>query len=458
MSTLDKATLIAKLQSLYDKPITLNSTQVDDVVSSALSTRVLDEINLIFVNSVNELPNLKYYESPDGIICFVNDLGVFAISSQLRWITLDGRLLRTDTSYTQLWMWGENLGGGIGDGTTDNRSSPVQVLGGFTDWCQIDSGGTHGIALKTNGTLWSWGCNGDGRLGDGTTIFKSSPVQVAGGFTDWCRIERVMADHTFVFRSNGTVWGWGSNGQGRLGDNSTVNKSSPVQLLDVFSDWTQISPGQQHSLGLRSNGTIWAWGLNSSGQLGDNTVIAKSSPVSVVGEFCDWCQLSSGSIHSLGLRTNGTLWAWGNNGSGRLGDGTTIFKSSPVQVAGGFTDWCYMNGANIHSLGQRSNGTLWSWGCNGQGRLGDNTTTNRSSPVSVVGGFTDWCCVEVKEGHVTALRSNGTLWAWGRNPSGELGDGTTISTSSPVSVIGGFTDWYQISAGWRQSIGIRRIC
>jgi alpha-tubulin suppressor-like RCC1 family protein len=138
---------------------------------------------------------------------------------------------------------------------------------------------------------------------------------------------------------------------------------------------------------------LWGWGYNGKGQLGDNTTVNKSSPVSVIGGFTNWCQLSAGSKHSLGVRTNGTAWAWGYNNNGQLGDNTTTNTSSPVSVIGGFTDWCQVSGAYQASFGLRTNGTAWAWGRNTYGTLGDNSTSGKSSPVSIAGGFTDWICL-----------------------------------------------------------------
>jgi len=199
----------------------------------------------------------------------------------------------------------------------------------------------------------------------------------------------------------------------------------------------------------------WAWGRNDRCQVGDGTSISRSSPVSVVGGFSDWCQVSSGNQHSLGVRRNGTAWGWGNGGDGRLGNNQTGERNSPVLVEGGFTNWCQVSAGYSHSLGVRSNGTAWSWGGNIRGQLGDGTTISRRSPVLVEGGFTDWCQVAAGRCHSLGLRTNGTIWSWGNNEQGRLGDDTTINRSSPVSVVGGFTDWCQVAPGLCHSLGIR---
>jgi alpha-tubulin suppressor-like RCC1 family protein len=347
------------------------------------------------------------------------------------------------------YAWGPNTFGQLGDGTTVAKSSPVSVVGGFTDWCYISSADYNNAAIRSNGTLWTWGFNSFGQLGNNSSANSSSPVSVVGGFTDWCSVDVNHGTRSMVgIRSNGTIWTWGYNGQGSLGNLcSTGNQSSPVSVVGGFTDWCSASMGIQHVLALRTNGTLWTWGRGNYGRLGDGTTTNKSSPVSVIGGFTDWCQASAGGYHSLGLRTNGTLWAWGRNSSSQLGDGTTTDRSSPVSVVGGFTDWCQISAGHCHNLALRTNGTLWAWGSNLCGRAGVVDGSNSTSPASVAGGFTDWCQIKAGYRHSAGRRDNGTLWAWGRNTSGQLGDGTTTNRSSPVSVVGGFTDWYKIDTG-----------
>ena len=359
-----------------------------------------------------------------------------------------------------IYAWGPASCGTLGDNTTVSKSSPVSVVGGFTDWSDVASGYAFSLAVRTNGTAWAWGQANNGKLGNNTVAGDvSSPVSVVGGFTDWCQISASAGTgHSLAVRTNGTAWAWGYNGQGQLGDNTTAQKSSPVSVVGGYTDWCQISAGLAFSVALRQNGTAWAWGVNTGGRLGDNTTVNKSSPVSVVGGFTDWSQISAGNNFSLGLRTNGTAWGWGYGNYGRLGDGTTTIRSSPVSVVGGFTDWCQVSAGSQHSLGLRTNGVLYAWGYGHQGQIGDNAgVVQRSSPVSVVGGFTDWCQVSAGSNDSFGLRTNGTLWAWGYNSSGRLGDGTTTNRSSPVSVVGGFTDWFRIACSLKgsQALAIR---
>lgn len=429
------------------------SPTTDEVTQLSLSSNALGEINTLVVTNVGSLPDLAVWTSPDSVLVFVQNLGVYAISSQLRWITLDGRLLRDDAPGPgQAWTWGVGNSGRLGDNTTVAKSSPVSVVGGFTDWCASSASSDHTVALRTGGSAWGWGAGGNGRLGDNTTVDKSSPVSVVGGFTDWYKVS--ANGHSTGLRTNRSAWAWGINSNGQLGDGTTTARSSPVSVIGGFTDWSDIAAGGLHTLAVRTNGTAWSWGCNYCGSLGINSITNRSSPVSVVGGFTDWCQVSAGARHSAAVRSSGSLWVWGNNYCGRLGDNTSINRSSPVSVVGGITDWCKVSAGNQHTMAIRLSGSAWGMGYGRFGRLGNNdANTNRSSPASVVGGFTDWCQVSAGAFHSTAVRTGGSAWAWGANTG--VGDNTTVDRSSPVSIVGGFNDWFSVVAGNQFSIGLR---
>ena len=436
----------------------INSQNLIDKICCALTTGGLTPVQCCSaesaltilcqpVYSVATCANLPNATTYNGRMVYVISEAIYYYAVQGVW---DANFSSVPHAVTSLaYSWGINSCGQLGDNTAVNKSSPVSVVGGFNDWCQVSMTRT-ALAIRTNGTAWAWGRASYGLLGDNTTVAKSSPVQVVGGFTDWCQVSGGN-NFSLGVRTNGTAWAWGSNSVGQLGDNTGTSRSSPVSVVGGITDWCQVAGGNAHSLAVRQNGTAWAWGSGGSGALGDNTTATKSSPVSVVGGFTDWTQVSGGYKLSLGLRTNGTLYAWGYNNVGQLGDNTTVSVSSPVSVVGGFTDWCQVSAGYHHSLAVRTNGTAWAWGCNSYGRLGDNTTANKSSPVSVVGGFTDWTQVSGGYRHSAGVRQNGTAWGWGCNDEGQIGDSTTAAKSSPVSVVGGFTDWCQISAAGKAS-------
>jgi alpha-tubulin suppressor-like RCC1 family protein len=413
-------------------------------------SKCLEILKLGNISIVSTYSDLLSIDAKKAEVYFVDDEDNLYYNFGSVWVSIFD-VLSTVRSYS----WGSNTYGSLGDDSLTNRSSPVSVVGGFGDWVQMSAGYAHNLGVRANRTAWAWGLNTDGRLGDGTsTYYRTSPVSVVGGFSDWVQVS-AGGVHSLGLRANGSAWAWGNNTSGRLGDGTVTSRSSPVSVVGGFDDWVQVSAGDAHSLAVRANGSLWSWGNNNQGRLGDGAVVARSSPVSVVGGFNDWVQVSAGGYHSLGVRANGTAWAWGFNGSGRLGDNTATTKTSPVSVVGGFSDWVQVSAGNAHSLAIRANGSAWAWGSNTNGRLGDDTATTRSSPVLVVGGFTDWVQVSAGELHSLGLRSNGTAWAWGNNTNGRLGDDTVTLRSSPVSVVGGFDDWVQVSAGGVHSLAIK---
>ena len=325
-----------------------------------------------------------------------------------------------------LWAWGNNYDGELGDGTTVNKSNPVQI-GTATNWQSVAAGGSHTVAVKTDGTLWAWGYNSDGQLGDGTTGSKSSPVQI-GTATNWQSVA-TGKNHTVAVKADGTLWAWGYNYFGQLGDGTTGNKSSPVQI-GTATNWQTVAASGVHTVAVKRDGTLWAWGYNSDGQLGDGTTGNKSSSVQI-GTATNWQAVAASDDHTVAVKTDGTLWTWGYNGFGELGDGTTGNKSGPVQI-GAATNWQAVAAGDYYTVAVKTDGTLWAWGDNASGQLGDGTTGNKSSPVQM-GTATNWQSVAAGYSHTVAVKTDGTLWAWGNNYYGQLGDGTTGGNkSSPV--------------------------
>lgn len=248
-----------------------------------------------------------------------------------------------------LWSWGQNYTGLGGNGISEipnTAENPNLVAGGFTDWSDVRCGYFNAHGLRENGTIWSWGRNDNGVHGSGLTGTESrtsSPVSVVGGFTDWTFFDpSATGSSVLAIRSDNSVWAWGWNSNGRLGDGTVIARSSPVSVVGGISA-TKVAMGTSHGMILSDSGSIWSWGLGNNGKIGDNSIVSRSSPVSVVGGFTDWSDIAAGMDVSFGLRQNGTLWAWGINAgtfhAGQLGDNTVISKSSPVSVVGGITDW-----------------------------------------------------------------------------------------------------------------------
>jgi len=357
----------------------------------------------------------------------------------------------------QLWTFGSQgqyfngsafvPAGQLGDGTNTNRSSPVQVLGGTSTWASISFADGTSHAIKTDGTLWGWGNGQYGELGnnnskDTTTPFLvSSPIQTVAGGTSWSQVS-ASRYNVGAIKTDGTLWIWGSNIYGQLGDNTRVNKSSPVQTVAAGTNWTYVQAGYV-SGGLKSDNTLWMWGQNSDGQIGDGTITNRSSPVQIGGAV--WSSFSAGETITAAIRTDGTLWLWGGNYFGGLGTNSTTKYSSPVQTVSGGSNWSKVSASIFFTNAIKTDGTLWSWGHNSYGQLGDNTRTNRSSPVQIYGGGTNWSKSTASGSLGVGIKTDGTIWGWGRNNYGQLGNGTIADKSSPTQ-IGNSTNWVDITA------------
>lgn len=329
-----------------------------------------------------------------------------------------------------VWAWGDNTFGQLGDGTTTYRSSPVQVSG-LSGVTAIATKADHNVALKNDGTVWSWGHNYYGQLGDETTINRTLPVQVAG-------IDGVIAvttgyENTFFLKGDGTVWGVGSNDQGQLGDGTLTNRTAPVQVSGL-SGVTSIAAGTfDFTLALKNDGTVWGWGNNGSGQLGDGTTIERHIPVQVPG-IAEVVAIATGYYHTEVLKKDGTVWGWGQNGSGQLGDGTATNRTAPVQVVG-IAGATAIAAGEAHTLALIGDGTIWGWGDNTYGQLGDGSNSSSLTPAQVAESSS---MVTISAGgyHSVAQKDDSTLWAWGRNTSWQLGDMTNVNRSTPTLVQG----------------------
>ncbi|WP_368667433.1 RCC1 domain-containing protein, partial [Corallococcus sp. AB030] len=229
-----------------------------------------------------------------------------------------------------VWGWGYNSEGELGDGTRTSRLKPVQVLG-LTGVKALAAGDFHTHAVKQDGTVWAWGRNEYGQLGDGTTTDRLRPVQVPG-LTGVTALATGSSNHTLALKQDGTLWGWGDNGFGALGDGTTTDRLTPVQVPGM-TGVTALATGPFHTLALKQDGTVWAWGNNADGELGDGTTTDRLTPVQVPG-MTGVTALAAGAFHTLALKQDGTVWAWGDNFVGGLGDGTTTDRLTPVQVQG----------------------------------------------------------------------------------------------------------------------------
>lgn len=353
-----------------------------------------------------------------------------------------------------LWSWGFNNQGQLGLNNASYvaaYSSPKQV-GALANWVKVAAGSYNATVIKNDGSLWTWGFNYYGQLGIGDTTGRSSPVQI-GTLKTWDQIASGSWGSAAI-KTDGTLWTWGQGSSyGALGLGNTTNYSSPKQV-GALNTWAFIATKSFSVGAIRTDGTLWTWGENDYGQLGLGTSGAgtfRSSP-SQVGSLTNWSKIAFGVGFALAIKTDGSLWSWGSNNSGQLGIGNRTNYSSPKQV-GALTNWAQVVGNQYSTLAVKTDGTLWSWGFNGTGVLGLGNTTYYSSPKQV-GSLTNWSKVDGWQYYAIALKTNNTLWSWGYNNYGQLGQNNTTYYSSPKQV-GSATNWYAIAGGQSQTIALR---
>ena len=389
------------------------------------------------------------------------DLGKTLIEKDYLISVYPNLLNQFDTPMLMTWGFNAN-NGNLGDNTTTNRSSPVQTIAYGANWKQVSSGSYHTACIKTDGTLWIWGWNYRGQIGDNTSTNVSSPVQTITFGTNWKNVSSGV-DHCAAIKTDGTLWCWGRNIYGQLGDNTITDKSSPVQTIAFGTNWKQVSAGNgtfaaggNNTAAIKTDGTLWCWGLNSTGQLGDNTVINRSSPVQTIAFGTNWKQVSAGNGNFAAIKNDGTLWTCGYNLYGQLGDNSIVKKSSPVQTVAYGTNWKQVSCGHSHTAAIKTDGTLWIWGGNTTyGNLGDNTTVSRSSPVQTIAYGTNWKSVTCASQHTAAIKTDGTLWIWGDNQYGQLGNNTLVSKSSPIQTILYGPTWKSVSCGQFHAAAIK---
>ena len=319
-------------------------------------------------------------------------------------------------------------GGGSLSSTGSNPLSPSFSV------TAIEAGGSHSLALKSDGSVVAWGDNVTGQLGDGTNTASNTPVQVSGLTNNVIAIV-AGSDHSLALKSDGSVVAWGDNATGQLGNGTNTASNTPVQVSGLTSGVIAIASGSDHSLALKSDGSVVAWGDNLSGQLGNGNNNSSNSPVAVSGLTSGVIAIASGSDHSLALKSDGSVVTWGDNLSGQLGNGNNNSSNSPVAVSGLTSGVTAIAGGGDHSLALKNDGSVVAWGDNQLGQLGNGNNIASNTPVQV-SGLTDAEAIATGGNHSLALKSDGTAWAWGDNQFGQLGDGTNSTSNAPVQSTG----------------------
>jgi alpha-tubulin suppressor-like RCC1 family protein len=492
-----------------EPPATTNTGMWKMVVSGTLHTLALKKDGTVWAWGNN-----TYGQLGDGTTISrstpVKVSGLSNIIAIARGVEHSMALSVTGTVY----VWGRNNLNQLGDGTTVNRPHP-QAVSGLADIIAISGGLGHSLALRGDGKVWAWGDNTSGQIGNGSTVAQPTPLELSGVL-----IEKVIAisagyDHSLALRADGVAFAWGRNAEGQLGIGNKGVKRSPTEVIDLgnpsnpLPDVVEISAGDTHSLFRLTNGKVRACGNNASGQIGDNSTTERTRPVEVTG-LSNVIAIQAATDFSTALKSDGTLWCWGYNVDGQLGNGLTGNLAVPTQVGGlnnviGFSGgsqhqavvtaggdiltwgangsyqlgngtnisrlqsgpispipadtsirWKIVKSGGFHTIALKTDGTVWAWGVNTNGQLGDGTTTNRSIPVQVK-NLSQVVAIACGNEHSLAIKADGTVWCWGKNEYGQIGDGTTMNRNEPVQVIRstGLSNVIGISGGAFHSLALR---
>ena len=325
-----------------------------------------------------------------------------------------------------LFGMGKNTVGQLGDNTTKDSFIPVNNVVPGNNWDVVSGNSKFGAAIRTDNTLWMWGENSYGKLGNITSVTsRSSAVQVlaSDGQNLWKKVS-CGTNHAAAIRHDGSMWTWGSNTFGELGryTSTTTQRIVPNRTVDAEFEWSEVSCGDYFTSGIKNDGTLWSFGINSTGQLGRGFIATpgeagayyRSSPIQVYGGGFTWSKVSCGGGFAGAIKKDGTLWLWGDNSYGKLGDDTTVAKSSPVQTFYKDSKWQAIKAGENSFAAIKQDGSLWVWGSNKNGSLGDGTTMHRSQPVQINGGGNDWRLVALHSNPGgAAIKNDGTTWQWG---------------------------------------------
>jgi alpha-tubulin suppressor-like RCC1 family protein len=421
-----------EVNAISDRPLTYTWITNDAIVTNTSDPFLVltnaqvgsNQVRVLISNGVEPILN-----GPIDVIVFPNTLTL----STNNFIAAGNRFSAAVVS-NQLFTWGADLNGQLGDGATNNRNIPTRTS---TDvnWLSVSAGGRgnsnasgHALAIRTDGSLYGWGANSFGQLGLNNTNDQRLPVRI-GIETNWIQVE-AGANHSVALRRDGTIWTWGGNQYGQLGSGDTNRLAVPTQM-GADSAWIEVRAGGFFTLARRADGTIWGWGRNESSQLGNNSTNDALAPVQI--GTAHWNTISAGVAHSLGIQTNGTLWVWGHRfgmSSITAGNLTNAFRV-PTQV-GSATNWTAVDAGADHSLAINDAGSMFAFGANNIGQLGNgssgatigNTNNANIETPTQIGAGRAWSAIDAGVKHSLARATDGTIWAWGWNNFGQVGDGT----------------------------------
>ena len=337
------------------------------------------------------------------------------------------------TSLGRAMCWGSNRYGMLGDKTVTDRLVPTPVVGLDSRVVEISAGTYHTCAVTSAGAVKCWGSNPDGRLGDGTTITRNVPTQVSG-LTSGVIAVSAGHEHTCALTEEGSVLCWGYNGYGRLGDGTFATRLVPTQVVGLSSEIVAISSGGYHTCAVAADGGVWCWGYNGHGTLGDGTTVASYVPIQVSGLSASAISISAGYEHTCALTAEGAVECWGLNSYGCLGDGTVVERHVPTQVLGLTGGVVGVSTGNFHTCAVTDDGIGKCWGFNHNGRLGDGTTSEMHVPTDVSWYTNDITSISAGYDHTCAIASDMGFLCWGYNGNGRLGNNTTSDSFVPTRI------------------------
>ena len=357
----------------------------------------------------------------------------------------------------ELWTWGAGDLGVLGTNDTITRSTPVTTFAGGTNWKSVAFGDGHISAIKTDGSLWTWGFDTTAQLGTNASGNRSTPVTTFAGGNNWKQVS-CGNGRTAAIKTDGSLWVWGNNSYGTLGTNDTTRKSTPVTTFAGGNNWKQVSCGFEHTAAIKTDGSLWVWGINSSVQLGTNDTTQRNTPVTTFAGGNDWKSVDTLANHTAAIKTDGSLWTWGTQDDGRLGNFADTNRSTPVTTFAGGTNWKQVSCGQRFTAAIKTDGSLWTWGLGDNGLLGNNSGGVRSTPVTTFAGGTNWKSVNAGTTHTLAIKTDGSLWVWGGANSGQLGNNIVTSFyGTPVTTFAGGNNWKSAAGGASRSAAIQTI-
>jgi len=410
-----------------DVNVTVASSAIRIVLDQDEKTKIIDWKSSVSaqVQDSGEIPAQIKQQTQYGMLALDGDRMLYLVQE-------DGNM----TDYGVLHL-------GSGNGAVDINVTIVRHY-----WREISVGMYYTLAIRDDGTLWGWGSNAYGQLGDGTRIDRDAPVQI--GTDDTWSHAYAGYFHSFGIKNDGTLWGWGRNNVGQLGQGNRADQDHPVQEPSGDTKWTGVALGYYFTAAIKSDGTLWTTGNNAYGQLADGTTTRRYTFTDVTPAGTTWEQIAAGIYYWLALRSDKTLWACGRNNYGQLGDGTTTSRNVLTQEASGDSDWQSIAAGENHALAIKSDGRLFGWGYNRNYQIGDGTATSHSTPTQEASAATNWVAVSAGSYHTAALKSDGTLWGWGANNYGQLGDRLNVTRYGP-NLIDDTHTWKQLAVGRYQT-------